>query len=177
MEDILIEDGIFDQEFIDLFYDFCVTNNNWFYGRKSSINKETLLWGSILWEPGMYKNFFVEYIFKKFSNKFKINSDILSCVLNGQTYGQDGDWHIDLYTNDDNIDNKYTLLYYVNNIWNDESGSTIIKLDDGVKEYKIDFVPGRLLFFPSKFLHKAEGPKSKNLLRITCAFKLELIGK
>jgi hypothetical protein len=176
MNDIIVEDGLFDQEFIDLFYDFCATHDNWYYGRKSSINKETLIWGSILWEPGTYRNFFVEYIFKKFSNKFNVQADVLSCVLNGQTSGQDGDWHVDLYDNDNNIDNKYTLLYYVNSIWNDDSGSTLIRLEDGVTEHIINFVPGRILFFPSRFQHRADGPKSKNLLRITCAYKLELIG-
>jgi hypothetical protein len=175
MNKIIVRDNLFDETFIKLFYDFCITENHWFYGRKSALNRDNLIWGSILWEPGDYRNFFVEYIFRKFLNDQNLNAEILSCVLNGQTKGQHTTWHVDLYDSDvDDIDNKYTLIYYVNSHWNESTGSTKIKVQD--KEEKIDFVPGRVALFPSSLQHCAEAPEAENLLRITCAYKLKIIG-
>ena len=175
MNNIIIKDDLFDQSFVNLFYDFCMTNDHWYYGRKSSLEKQNLIWGAILWEPGNYRNFFIEYIFKKFSDTCNINAEILSCVLNGQTSGQNTTWHVDLYDHDDDLDNKFTLIYYVNNYWKDQTGATVIKLDNGSQQ-KINFVPGRISFFPSRLQHYAESPSSENLLRITCAYKLKIIG-
>jgi hypothetical protein len=177
MNNIITKDDLFDQTFIDLFHDFCVTNAHWEYGRKSALDRENLIWGSVLWEPGIYRNFFVEYIFKKFSETYNIKAEVLSCVLNGQTSGQDTTWHVDLYDDDLDIDNKFTLIYYVNSTWEDQSGSTVLRLDSNTQsEHKINFVPGRVLFFPSGLQHYAESPKLDNLLRITCAYKLKIIG-
>lgn len=176
MNNIIIKDNLFDDIFVNLFYEFCISNNHWTYGRKSALNKDNLIWGAVLWEPGDIRNVFIEYIFRKFAKTHNIDADVLSCVLNGQTSGQETTWHVDLYDND-NIDDKYTLIYYVNPEWTDDSGSTLIKLNDySNTTKKVNFVPGRLAFFPSKLQHKAESPIKENMLRITCAYKLRLKG-
>lgn len=175
MKNIIIDDELFDKTFIKLFNNFCVSGNHWFYGRKSSLNKENLIWGSVLWEPGDYKNFFVEYILGKFLEKYQLKAEMLSCVLNGQTAGQSTTWHVDLYSGDQNIDDKFTLLYYVNEAWDDPSGDTVIRSDDS-REHKIKFVPGRVAMFPSRLQHYAESPAKSNVLRVTCAYKLRMIG-
>lgn len=174
MNDIIVKDNLFDETFIEIFHEYCISNNHWFYGRKSALNKENLIWGAILWEPGDFKNFFVEYIFKKFTKMHNIDAEILSCVLNGQTCGQETTWHVDLYDNID-VDSMYTLIYYVNPEWDDNSGSTLIKLDHHNTQ-KVNFIPGRVAFFPSKLQHRAEYPTKENTLRVTCAFKLKLKG-
>jgi hypothetical protein len=173
MKDLIIEDDLFDQDFIETFHDFSTSSNHWFFGRKGDISKSNMIWGSILYEKGDYRNFMTEYIFRRFTNKYNINADILSCVLNGQTKGQSTTWHVDIYENDTFFEKKYTLLYYVNRSWDDSGGSTIIRFPDRQEE-KILFTPGRVIFFPSVYQHYAESPESENLLRITCAYKLEL---
>lgn len=173
---IIVDDNLFDDTFITLFDEYCTSNQNWFFGRKGSLAKDNVFWGSILYEEGWNKNFFVEYIFRKFIDKHNIKAEILSCVLNGQTAGQNSTWHVDLYENENFPDNKFTLLYYVNKYWTDEhSGATIIKIPNSQQEELVQFVPGRVLFFPSGYQHQGFPPKELNKLRITCAYKLNLL--
>jgi hypothetical protein len=83
---------------------------------------------------------------------------------------------VDLYSGDYDIDNKYTLVYYVNKAWNDPTGQTEIRLPDG-EIAKINFEPGKVVCFPSKYQHFGAPPSNDNVLRITCALKLNLLGR
>lgn len=169
------DDSLFERTFIEMFDEYCSTAVPWFYGRKSAIQKNYVIWGSVLYEQQGPRNFFAEYIVNKFSKKYKMQLEMASCVLNGQTKDQETSWHVDLYSDDYDIDNKYTLVYYVNKDWNDSAGQTLIKLPDNTIA-EINFVPGKVLFFPSKYQHFGAPPSLTNKLRITCAFKLNFLG-
>lgn len=172
----IVDDNLFDEAFIEIFDDYCTESVPWTYGRKSALNKDNLIWGSTLYEQGGHRNFFAEYILAKFSKKHQLQFEMMSCVLNGQTKDQQTCWHVDLYSEAFDIDKKYTLVYYVNKRWDDSSGQTEIKLPDG-QITVINFVPGKVVCFPSKYQHFGAPPYSNNVLRITCALKLTLLGK
>jgi 2OG-Fe(II) oxygenase superfamily len=172
----IIDDDLFDQTFIEMFDHYSINTAHWYYGRKSALDRDNLMWGSILYEQHGPRNFFAEYILSKFCTKHNIKAEVLSCVLNGQTKDQQSTWHVDIYSGEQDIDNKYTLVYYVNKDWNDQSGHTEIRLPNN-EILKVDFVPGRLLFFPSAYQHFGAPPSVTNKLRTTCAFKLNILGK
>lgn len=172
----IVDNELFDETFIEMFDNYCAESIPWFYGRKSALNKDNLIWGSTLYEQDGPHNFFAEYILAKFSKKYQMQFEMLSCVLNGQTKDQQTSWHVDLYSGDYDIDNKYTLVYYVNKAWNDPTGQTEIRLPDG-EIAKINFEPGKVVCFPSKYQHFGAPPSNDNVLRITCALKLNLLGR
>lgn len=102
--------------------------------------------------------------------------------LNGQFYGMPGCPHTD---SDD--ENEFTLLIYVNPIWDLRWGGQTIFYDktwnDKFEEitftdkYRV-YYPRRdlSLFFPAKILHYAESPtKDCNELRVTLAYKLGVL--
>lgn len=171
----IIDEQLFDRTFIEMFDDYCINSAHWYYGRKSAMDRDNLIWGSVLHEQGGPRNFFAEYILNKFCKKYNIQAEILSCVLNGQTKDQSTTWHVDAYLGDQELDNKYTLLYYVNKDWNSDAGQTEVKLPDGTI-LKVDFAPGKIAFFPSKYQHFGASPSTDNTLRVTCAFKLKILG-
>jgi len=171
----IVDENLFDKTFIEMFADYCATSAHWYYGRKSAMDRDHVIWGSILYEQGGPRNFFAEYILSKFCDKHNIQAEMLSCVLNGQTKDQLTTWHVDAYLDDQDLDNKYTLLYYVNKEWNDPSGQTEVRLP-GLEVLSVKFAPGKIAFFPSGYQHFGASPSIDNTLRITCAFKLKVIG-
>lgn len=114
--------------------------------------------------------FFKTHILKKIEKCFKKKFIIKRVYANGQTYGLDGDYHID----DSDID-TYTFLLYVSNITkenvNSFDGYTLFKKDN--KVICVEPILNRCVLFKSNILHKAMAPsRSANMLRITIAFKL-----
>lgn len=170
-----IHDDLFDEEFIKLVYSYCKDMPHWFYGRIAAPDKSATFWGSALWEEGMERMFFLEYIYAKFTKASGLRFRMRNAALNGQTSRQYGGWHTDIYENERYTpDRLLTLLYYVNSEWTDPKGSTFFKLPSG-EEKEVKFVPGRILCFPSAWQHYGDCPEQDNLLRISLAFKLELI--
>lgn len=174
-EQFQIYDNLFDEEFIQLTNSYCKDSPHWFYGRIAAPDKSATFWGSALWEEGMEKKFFLEYIYAKVTKASGIKFRLRNVALNGQTSNQFGGWHTDIYTNERLHPKRLlTMIYYVNSTWDDPKGSTWLKLVDGT-EHEIKFVPGRVAIFPSSMLHYGDCPEQNNLLRISLAFKLELI--
>ena len=105
--------------------------------------------------------------------KFKINR----LYANGQTYGQDGSYHID---NVNEKKNEYTFCLYFSKI-SDEyveaaGGYLFFKLPE--LKYKICYEPlfNRGILFPSDYLHKAHSYNRYVMdLRICVSYKLEEI--
>ena len=174
-----IYDNVVDLEMIQLFYAWTMESGNWFFGRRANLN-DMRFWGQKLYESPGPKHFFVDYLELRIRAISGLNFVVNSAALNGQTCGQQGGWHIDMdYTPDGSENNSasdsfLTLLYYVNPTWDDPRGSTVFKYPDG-KEDEIKFVPGRIAIFPSSWKHYGDCPEQGNLLRITCALKLQLI--
>lgn len=170
-----IHDNLFDEEFIKLVHSYCKDMPHWFYGRVAAPNNASTFWGCALWEEGMERIFFLEYIYAKFTKASGLKFRMRNAALNGQTSNQFGGWHTDVYDNENTSPEKLlTLLYYVNPEWNDPRGSTWFRLPNG-QEQEVKYVPGRVLCFPSSWHHYGDCPEQNNLLRISLAFKLELI--
>lgn len=168
-------DDLFDEEFIKLTYSYCKDMPHWFYGRIAAPDNSSTFWGSALWEEGMERKFFLEYIYAKVTKASGLKFKMRNAALNGQTSNQNGGWHTDIYSNESCPSHQLlTMVYYVNDIWDDPKGSTWLKMPDG-KEEEVKFVPGRVVVFPSQMLHYGDCPESNNLLRISLAFKLELM--
>ena len=87
--------------------------------------------------------------------------------LNGQTYGLDGQWHIDI----DSL-NYYTLLYMVNtgDVSNIGDFQYVNPSNEDVEE-TVPFKSGRFVLFPSDWKHRGLGPTVKNKMRVTLAYK------
>ena len=87
--------------------------------------------------------------------------------LNGQTYGLDGQWHMDI-----DSPNYYTLLYMVNtgDVSNICDFQYINPSNKDVEE-TIPFKSGRFVLFPSDWKHRGLGPTVKNKMRVTLAYK------
>jgi hypothetical protein len=174
-----IHDNIVDKEMMQLYYKWTMDSNSWFFGRQATL-EDNRFWGQKLYERPGAGHFFVEYLEKKFKTVSSINFVTNSAALNGQTSNQQGGWHTDMdYTptgepNTSPPEKFLTLLYYVNPTWDDPRGSTILKTPDD-KDLEIKFVPGRIAVFPSSWRHYGDCPAQDNLLRITCALKLEII--
>lgn len=64
--------------------------------------------------------------------------------------------HTDLPSKEDeNTERKISLLYNINTSWDTSHGGEMLFYNSyGEKEIAIDFVPGQLIFFDSKLLHK-----------------------
>lgn len=90
---------------------------------------------------------------------------------NGQTYGLDGEYHID-----DNCEESFTfLLYFTPNVTAENvhffGGYTLLKNDTGAQA--IDPIYNRAILFKSNLYHKGLAPsRFSTELRITIAFKL-----
>ena len=78
--------------------------------------------------------------------------------INGQTIGQDGEWHTDM---------DLTVMVMMNWKWEkDWGGEFQYKTRDG--EVKtIEFKPGRVIVFDGQLWHRGLAPKDNNVLRMT----------
>jgi hypothetical protein len=93
--------------------------------------------------------------------------ELLRVYANGQTFEQNGDWHID----EPKIDGGTTVLWYLNDFEENWGGRTLFRHDGGLLEYIIP-KKNNFISFPSKLLHMGEAPNSNfNNLRITIAWK------
>lgn len=88
---------------------------------------------------------------------------------NGQTFGQDGDFHPD-----SGFDYAYTFLYYCNPTWHPSwAGNTMFYCNKTRQMKQVMPSPNTAVFFPGKILHCGQSPSRKfNGLRVTLAYKL-----
>lgn len=138
---------------------------NWTFNHKTdgSTNSDNFIWMLDLETP-----FFTDYVFSKIKSITGKNFDLQKVYANGQTFGMDGDLHID-----SERDDAYTFLYYPTEVWDlTWSGETVIIDKDGIV-HNIYPKPNTGILFPSNWPHYGRGPsKSYGGIRITIAFKL-----
>lgn len=154
-----------------------IKNNKWFYGGKSTKNENFVnntFWYMNLIEETYFTDYIKNIIEKIFLKKFKIHR----CYANGQTYGQDGSYHIDDENNEKN--NKFTFCLYFSKLQDEyieAAGGHLFFKIPGLK-YKICYEPifNRGIFFPSDYLHKAHSYNRYVMdLRVCVSWKLEEI--
>ena len=155
---------IFNEQQIDTIWKH-LTEPNWEFWHTSNQVAPNFFWYMELKDcPFFTKDLFSE-IKKLIGNNFYIES----VYANGQTFGLDGEFHID-----DNDSNAYTFLYYPMKQWNlSWGGETVILDSDGIIN-SIYPTPNTAIMFPGNWLHCGRAPsKSFTDLRITIAYKLK----
>ena len=103
-------------------------------------------------------------------NRYYLNA----ISTNAQSLGQDGSTHVD----NGEGGGEYTLMYFVNGIWEDDWGGNFEflkekKLDSSVIE-TIKYVPGRLILFKGGLPHRGRSPLKPYIIRQTLVFRLDL---
>jgi hypothetical protein len=144
------------------------SNLKWELNGASSDEKDGLFWSAGL----MHNNFFSEHIFKKIEKTLKKDLKLWDVYANGQTYGQDGGFHIDT-----DADDYYTFIMYMSDIRPENvdviGGYTEFKFKNGV--HAIEPLLNRCVLFDSKLLHRGLAPsRSSRILRISVAFKIQI---
>ena len=149
-------------------YEKLLKSSNWQFSGCSDVeNKEAyVFWYHELINDDFYSKFFLKRVEQFCSQKFKVNR----IYANGQTFGLSGLLHTD-----DDRENTYTFLYYLNPHWDISwGGSTVFQKNS---EEFISYIPkpNTGILFKSNMLHVGMEPSRacKNL-RITIALKLEI---
>jgi Rps23 Pro-64 3,4-dihydroxylase Tpa1-like proline 4-hydroxylase len=147
-------------------YKFFISAEGWSYTGFSTQNTDRF-WEFRLKEYSFFTDIFFERIQKLTNKQFILHR----VYANGQTHGQCGSVHID-----SDLPDRYTFLYYMNPEWRPEWGGSTIFLQDGCEQQISPFFSNRGILFKSNIPHVGLDPSSHfNGLRITVAFKLELI--
>lgn len=139
---------------------------NWKFWHKSHSDSQDYFWQMDLNDNIFFKVDLFEKIQSLIGNNFFIDR----VYANGQTFGLDGNFHID-----DDGDDKYTFIYYPMKEWSLSWGGETIIIDPTDNEVKYFYpIPNCGLLFPGNYVHCGRGP-SKNYtdLRITIAYKLK----
>ena len=142
-------------------------------------------WGLTMWRRERYDmNFvnvdhipttealmgFLKYYNQKYVPEINLVPNMLHC--NGQTVGQNGKGHRDVYNDDFK---NYTLMLMINTKWEKEWGGQFEILDKEKGNPKvvktIDYKPGRVIFFDGSIPHRGIGPTIPDILRKTLVFK------
>lgn len=172
MENILVIDNFLNEEEYNTVMKI-MNSKTWIYGQISNQDSSTGIpfWYMLLSDSDFFTKNLKEKIEKEFSRKFNLQI----VYANGQTFGQDGEYH----TDSDNL-NAYTFCLYLNDISNEElenvGGELCIKIPE--KKYGVYFPSlfNRGILFPSNYYHKgnAFGRLIKQI-RVCFAWKLEEI--
>jgi len=150
-----------------------IFNKEWKFGHQTTHEKlyATPFWSMDLDGEEIFSKYIFDIIEKQFSKKFKL----LRVYANGQTYGQNGSFHIDSHTS-----NTYTFCLYLSEIKPEyvetAGGNLYFKVPD--KNYNICYEPiyNRGILFPSTYVHKGCAFNRYVMnLRICVAWKLQEI--
>ena len=172
MEKICVLDNFLEKDELQKALEI-ITKVLWSFGHKSTskFSYETPFWSCSLDKEPFFTDYVLKLIQKTVNKKFIINR----VYANGQTFGQDGVYHIDAEDND-----FYTFVLYLHEI--DEvdvelaGGHIYFKLPN--LKYKICYEPllNRGILFPSNYIHRACSFSRYIMdLRTCVAFKLREI--
>lgn len=137
-----------------------VDNLKWDFGARSQFEEGYKFWSSNLRSEEWLVNTTMDRLHMEYGLKRKFS--LRRAHANGQTYGQDGIFHID-----DKGDDRYTLLIYMS----DTDGHTQFKIDGQL--VNIEPLKNRAVVFKSNIFHRGLAPsRDSDDLRISLAFKL-----
>ena len=173
MENIKIIDNFLNNSDLQLLHSI-ISSKKWDFGQESTSD------GTPFWIMNLDDDiFFSTYIKEKIEDTFEKKMNLKRVYANGQTYGQDGSYHIDDYQ-----ENAITFCLYVHNIDNidnidnieDIGGNLYIKVPNEKMIFAIEPMINRGVLFPSTYIHKgcAFNRYIKNM-RVCIAWKLEEI--
>jgi hypothetical protein len=152
-------------------YDKCseiIKNASWKFTGRSNDHDATTFWYLELNHLTFFNTVLKEKIEAVTGRKFKLNR----VYANGQTFGQDGGFHVD-----DERPGCYTFLMYMNPISDEEvfevGGATQIKDKQGNLVCITPYVNSAVLF-PSNLMHRGMAPtRFYTYLRVTIVWKLQ----
>lgn len=149
--------------------DECLQIENFFYSKHASwklIGYSNNSLKRFWYHELMNYTFFSEDSANRIKNMIGIHAKLDRVYANGQSPGQDGEWHVDSKENED-----ITVLWYLQDFEKNWAGKTCFK------ESGDTYTPKRNTFivFPSNIYHKGESPNEKfngmGKLRISIAWK------
>jgi len=152
-------------------YNICkkiIDNSFWKYGQTSNLTSLHKFWML----PELEKhNFFSETFLYKIEELTNLKFKIHRIYANGQSLGQEGEWHKDSLDKDD-----YTFLYYFNDGDCDLIGNTDFADENDILIDSCKPVFNSGILFKSNINHRGSSQNINfNDLRITIAFKLKKI--
>ena len=159
---ITVYTGVFSKE-EQAYIQSTLASSRWQFGHASRLDSPNLFW----WMDLEQDTVFTDHLFGKIQKLLKDGFKLERVYANGQTFGQDGDWHKD---SDD--PDAYTFLYYANNGWDTRwRGETVFQIKNKTVSYTPDV--NKAIFFPGTVYHYASSPSREfHGLRMTVAFKL-----
>ena len=165
MRNISYYPDIFELDQIETIWNF-LHQHKWQFWHTS--NPEST---NYFWEMKLSDNkFFTENLFSQIKKRTGKDFSMERVYANGQTFGLDGEFHID-----EEDENAYTFLYYPNREWDYAWGGETIIIDSEDKPNVVYPAPNLGVMFPSNWIHIGKGPsKQFSGLRITIAYKLFL---
>jgi hypothetical protein len=156
--------NIFDEEQIKFVWEH-LTKPNWQFWHTSNPESKNFFWYMDLKEY----SFFTQNLFSKIKKNIGDDFFIKTVYANGQTFGLDGEFHID-----DEDEKSFTFLYYPMLSWDISWGGETVILDLDGEVHSLYPIPNSAILFPSKWIHYGKSPsKSFTDLRVTVAYKLK----
>lgn len=151
------------QKIVEYFY-----QPKWEFGHCSNPNPKSLFWIMHFNDDKFFTEELFEVVKQHTSSYINSDFDLERVYANGQTFGQDGEFHID-----SSSENDYSFLYYPKNYWDISwGGETVIKNPNGNVHY-LHPIENCAVLFPANWWHCGRGPtKECNILRVTISFKL-----
>ena len=155
---------IFNQEKVDKIWEY-LTKPNWEFWHVSNAGSKNFFWYMNLEN----NSFFTQDLFSNIKKLIGDEFSIQRVYANGQTFGLDGEFHID-----DPDDDAYTFLYYPAKNWNFSWGGETVILEPNGLINNIHPIPNTGIMFPSNWVHCGKAPSKKYTdLRVTIAYKLK----
>jgi hypothetical protein len=172
MENIKIVDDFLNKDDLQLLTSI-ISSKKWEYGHASDGREmvNTPFWSMDLKQETFFDEYIKDKIESYFSTKFQVNR----VYANGQTYGQNGSYHID-----DTSENTFTFCLYTHNIKNTgietAGGHLYIKVPNEKIISAIEPYCNRGVLFPSNYYHKGCAfNRYITSMRICIAWKLQKI--
>lgn len=180
-----IIDDVFDELYLHEFYDILTYQVSYVfsnvanrrtvpYGNKGS---HRLLGSTLFSRENINRVNILHPICNKFFDMFEMIEGVLKeqfylsmINVNVQYYKCNGTVH------DDGSRGEYTIMVMTNPLWEKSWGGQFQIVDSNhnvIEEY--EYVPGRILFFPSEVLHRGLGPESEYIYRTTTVFRVSYL--
>ena len=171
MENIKIVDNFLDEDDLQILTSI-ISSKRWKYGHTSVGRDNDIFFWSINLEKEI---FFYEYIKDKIESYFSTKFQLNRVYMNGQTYGQNGSYHID-----DPTENAFTFCLYFHNVEKteieDSGGHLFIKIPNEKFIFTIEPYYNRAVLFPSNYIHKGCAfDRNIKTIRICITWKLQKI--